>query len=319
MRQWKRRPARARSRVWERRVGPVSKTGWATGLAGAKVEGHVERMNTKVLAAGIERATFERLAPVIRRDAVKVDWVATPEAGVNMASEHRYDVILMDAEPCDWPLEKVVRSFRDASSPSRTAAILVLAEPDQVDVARALRSRGVNRVMLVTDPPEIICDQMANLLEVAPRVQVRLATNVEAALGDKGRELFCQTVNLSSTGMLIRTRHRPPLGTPVVFKINLAEDYGELCGRGELVRHTATGRGEIDGVAIRFVSFASDGAERLQDYLETLTTEPDPLTDVVSRPVEKSRPESTAPPPVKPPIKSKRPSNPEDEVIFEFE
>jgi CheY-like chemotaxis protein len=275
-------------------------------------------MNTKVLAAGIERATFERLAPVIRRDAVKVDWVATPEAGVNMATEHRYDVILMDAEPCDWPLEKVVRSFRDASSPSRTAAILVLAEPDQVDVARALRSRGVNRVMLVTDPPEIICDQMANLLEVAPRIQVRLATNVEAALGDKGRELFCQTVNLSATGMLIRTRHRPPLGTPVVFKINLADEFGELCGRGELVRHTATGRGEIDGVAIRFVSFASDGAERLQDYLEGLTTEPDPLTEVISQPVAAKRPEPVASP-VQPAVRKKRPRNPEDEITLEFE
>ena len=116
----------------------------------------MEHINTKVLAAGIERMTFEKLAPVLRRDAVKVEWVATPEAGVKLAGENRYDVILMDAVPCDWSLEKVVRSFRDSSSPSRNAAILVLAEPDQVDVARALRSRGVNRVMLVTDPPEII-------------------------------------------------------------------------------------------------------------------------------------------------------------------
>ena len=108
--------------------------------------------DTKVLAAGIERGTFEHLAPVLRRGAVQVDWVETPEAGVDIAGEHRYDVILMDAVPCDWPLEKVVRSFRDPSSPSRGAAILVLAEPDQVDVARALRSRGVNRVMLVTIP-----------------------------------------------------------------------------------------------------------------------------------------------------------------------
>lgn len=247
--------------------------------------GIVEHSNTKVLAAGIERMTFEKLAPVIRRDAVEVEWVATPEAGVGLAAEHRYDVILMDAEPCDWPLEKVVRSFRDASSPSRGAAILVLAEPDQVDVARALRSRGVNRVMLVTDPPEIICDQMANLLEVAPRVRVRLATNVEAALGDTGRELFCQTVNLSSTGMLIRTQNRPPLGTPVVFKISLPERFGTICGRGEMIRHAMTAQGGVDGVAIRFSSFANDGAEVLQQYMEAMTSEmdPDPLTDVVQQ------------------------------------
>ena len=274
--------------------------------------------DTKVLAAGIERGTFEHLAPVLRREAVQVEWVETPEAGVNIAGKHRYDVILMDAMPCDWPLEKVVRSFRDPASPSRGAAILVLAEPDQVDVARALRSRGVNRVMLVTDPPEIICDQMASLLEVAPRVQVRLATNVDAALGSTGRELFCQTVNLSATGMLIRTQHRPPLGTPVVFKIGLSEEFGTLNGRGEIVRHATTGQGGIDGVAIRFVSFATDGAQRLQDYLEGMTAEPDPepLTDVVSNGAENAQPETRNAPSVQP-VGQK--NKIKEDIIIEFE
>ena len=232
----------------------------------------MEHSNTKVLAAGIERTTFEKLAPVIRRDAVKIEWVATPEAGVSLATKHRYDVILMDAVPCDWPLEKVVRSFRGTSSPSRNAAILVLAEPDQVDVARALRSRGVNRVMLVTDPPEIICDQMANLLEVAPRVEVRLATNVEAALGNTGRELFCQTVNLSSTGMLIRTQHRPPLGTPVVFKIHLPDGAGTICGRGEIVRHAAMG--QADGVQHITGHGQADAAETGPDLFQLDSQQP---------------------------------------------
>jgi CheY-like chemotaxis protein len=278
----------------------------------------VAQADTKVLAAGIERGTFEHLAPVLRRGAVQVDWVATPEAGVNIAGEHRYDVILMDAVPCDWPLEKVVRSFRDPTSPSRGAAILVLAEPDQVDVARALRSRGVNRVMLVTDPPEIICDQMAKLLEVAPRVQVRLATNVEAALGNTGRELFCQTVNLSSTGMLIRTQHRPPLGTPVVFKIRLSDTVGTIFGRGDIVRHATMGQGGVDGVAIRFVSFAKDGAQQLQDYMENLTAEPEPdlLTDFATGPPNGSQPSLKNAPSARPGRKS---MNPEEKIILEFE
>jgi len=278
----------------------------------------VLQAETKVLAAGIERGTFEHLAPVLRRGAVQVDWVETPEAGVDIAGEHRYDVILMDAMPCDWPLEKVVRSFRDPASPSRGAAILVLAEPDQVDVARALRSRGVNRVMLVTDPPEIICDQMATLLEVAPRVQVRLATNVEAELGNSGRELFCQTVNLSSTGMLIRTQHRPPIGTPAVFKIRLSETVGTIFGRGEIVRHASMSRGGVDGVAIRFVSFTKDGAQQLQNYMEGLTAEPEPdlLTDVATRPPNGSQPSPKNAPSSRP---GRKRVKPEDKIILEFE
>jgi hypothetical protein len=277
----------------------------------------VEHERKNVLAAGIGREAFERLAPVIRRASVQVDWVETPEAGIESAGKSPFDVIIMNADSRDLPLEEVVRSFRYSSSASSSAAILVLAEPEQVDVARALRSRGVNRVMLVTDPPEIICDQVANLLEVAPRVQVRLAANVEAAVGDAGQELFCQTVNLSSTGMLIRTRHRPALGSPVSFKITLSEDFGTINGRGELVRHTATGKGEVDGVAIRFVSIVEDGAERLQDYLDSLGGGPEPLTEVTGRASEAPTPT----PPFATPIKlpPSKPKNPEDGVILEFE
>jgi CheY-like chemotaxis protein len=275
----------------------------------------VEHRNTKVLAAGIDRVTFEQLVPVMQREAVKVDWVETPEEGVDLASGDRYDVIIMDAAvPADWPLEMVVKSFRAKSSTSRTAAILVLAEPDQVDVARALRSRGVNRVMLATDPPEIICDQVAALLEVAPRVHVRLTTNVEAALGEAGRELFCQTVNLSSTGMLIRTRHRPSLGTAVEFRINLPEDLGTICGRGDVVRHATKARGGIEGIAIRFVDFADDGVRQFRKYLDGLMTEPDPEPEVV-----KPRPRSNKPSTTASPRNRKNRNSAAEDIIIEFE
>ncbi len=226
----------------------------------------------RVLAAGLERLAFERLAPFLRRDALSVDWVATPEAGVSMAWKSHYDVIIMDAEPSDWPLDRVVREMRSEASQSRNAAILVLAEPDQVDVARALKSRGVNRVMLISDPPQIIRDQMATLVEVSPRAEVRLATNLETALGNTGRELFCQTENLSATGMLVRTRHRPQLGSKVVFKIHLGDGSGPIVGRGQLVRHASDTKGRPEGVGIRFLSFAADGAERLAQYLAGRTS-----------------------------------------------
>jgi len=70
----------------------------------------------KILVAGLERRAFQRIAPELRRDALTVDWVATPEAGVALAVKNRYDVIIMDAEPCDWPLTKVVSGFRSANS-----------------------------------------------------------------------------------------------------------------------------------------------------------------------------------------------------------
>jgi hypothetical protein len=117
--------------------------------------------------------------------------------------------------------------------------------------------------------------------------------------------------------MLIRTRHRPALGSPVSFKITLSEDLGTIKGHGELVRHTATGKGEVDGVAIRFDSFVNDGAQRLRGYLESLDGTPDHLTEVVDRAAEAPTPTPGFTAPIK--LPPRKPKNPEDEVILEFE
>jgi DNA-binding NarL/FixJ family response regulator len=230
----------------------------------------------RILAAGLERLAFERLAPELRRHALEVDWVATPEAGVALAVKKRFDVIIMDAEPCDWPLAKVVSEFRSADSSSRNAVIMILAEPDQLDAARVLKSRGVNRVMLKSDPPLKIREEMLSLLRVAPRTSVRLHTNLDTTLGNIGHELFCQTESISTSGMFVNTPHRPQLDSTVVFRIHLPDEGGTVFGRGEVVRHSSPNQERVGGVAIRFLSFARDGAQKLQDYLESRITEPDP-------------------------------------------
>jgi len=237
----------------------------------------VDDNQPRVLAVGLERMAFERLAPELRRGTLTVEWVATPDAGVSMACKSRYDVIIMDAEPCQRPLEKMVRELRARGSSSRDAAILILAE-------RALKSHGVNRIMLVSDPPEIIREQMRTLLDVAPRATVRLPTNLDSILGDTGRELFCQTENLSMSGMLVKTRHRPQLGSKVTFKIDLSDPVGTILGRGEFVRHSTPGQGSVDGLGVKFLSFANDGAQMLQDYLDGLNREPDPAPATTAAP-----------------------------------
>ena len=227
---------------------------------------------TRILTAGIEKQAFERIAPELRREAFKIDWVATLEEGVALAAKNRYNLIIMDAEPCDWPLAKVVGGYRSASSTSSDAAIMVLSGPDRADAAQELKSCGVNRVMLINDPPEVIREQLLGLLDVAPRTSVRLPINLEAAQSNVGGELFCQTENLSTSGMFIRTRHRPQIGSTAAFKIHLAGGGGTVIGRGEIVRHSSPEKEGIDGVAVRFISLRGNGALKLRGYLETRAT-----------------------------------------------
>jgi hypothetical protein len=250
------------------------------------------KKDARILATGLEKQTFERIAPELRREALKVDWVVTLEEGVALAAKNRYDLIIMDAEPCDWPLEKVVSGFRSASATSCDASIMVLSGPDQADAAQKLKSCGVNRVMLTSDPPEVIREQLLGLLDVAPRTSVRLPLNLEAAQNSIGGELFCQTENLSTSGMFIRTRHRPKIGSTAAFKIHLADGGGTVVGRGEVVRHSLPDKEGIDGVAVRFISLGGNGALKLRGYLEARANGSDADTGVWTSPRPQTKDDS---------------------------
>ncbi len=115
--------------------------------------------------AGVGRGPFEALAPVLDRQKLEVVKVASPEMSVELARSEPFDLVIFDAEVKEGSLENVVDSIRDGMSASRNTSILVLARPGNVDAARELVSRGVNRVMLLDDPPEVIGQQLEKILK----------------------------------------------------------------------------------------------------------------------------------------------------------
>ena len=118
---------------------------------------------SKVLMAGIGRGPFDGLAPVLDRQGLEVIRVAAPENSIELARAENFGLIIFDADPEDATLEEVVGMIRDQGSLSCNTSLLVLAQPGSVDQARALIGRGVNRVMLLSDPPELIGQQVAEL------------------------------------------------------------------------------------------------------------------------------------------------------------
>jgi hypothetical protein len=233
---------------------------------GGPMEKRMVDTQPKVLAVGIDHTVFERLAPVLRRSGIDVDWVPTLEAGLVLVTNQPFDAIVLGARPSGASLEDVLRVIRGDGSASSDKAIVVLGEPEEIDVARAFEGNGVNRVILASDTPELIRDSLSRFFAVAPRASLRLPISVEAATGPKGQSLFCQTENLSLSGMLVKTRHRPEIGSTVSFKIHLSE-AGTILGRGELVRYATEDQGNVDGIGIRFLDFSENGAARLHHHL----------------------------------------------------
>jgi hypothetical protein len=215
----------------------------------------VTEKKSKVLLAGIGRGPFEAIAPVLERQKLDIERVESPEVAVEMACSERVDLVIFDAEPNEMPLEE-------------------MAEPGTDTRARELIGNGVNRVMLLNDPEELIEQQVAELLHIAPRAAVRFATRLYTSLDNGTEEIFGQTANLSVSGMLVQTPTLLEPGQRVVFEILIEDREGAVIGDAEIVRHASKDREGLDGFGVRFLGFREDCKDTLDAVIEDAFADP---------------------------------------------
>jgi hypothetical protein len=161
-----------------------------------------------------------------------------------------------------------VARIRDSLSASRLTSLLVIADHRTADAARTLIGRGVNRVMLLDDPPELIDQQVAELLYIAPRAALRLSTSLRTSVADGTEEVLCEIVNMSLSGLLVQTDMLFEVGEKVVVSIYPGDRDDPVVAKGKVTRRALSERGGVDGFGIRFLSFAADGKLRIAAVLK---------------------------------------------------
>jgi len=228
----------------------------------------------KVLLAGIGRGPFEAIAPVLERQKLEIERVDSPEEAVEKAVSETVALIIFDVEPHQMPLEDVVARLRAEDSASAKSSLLVMAEPGTDNHARELIGNGVNRVMMLNDPEELIEQQVADLLHIAPRAAVRFATRLYTSLDNGTEEIFGQTANLSISGMLVQTPTLLEPGQTVVFEILIEDREGAVIGDAEIVRHASQDREGVNGFGVRFVGFRNDCKDVLDAVIEDAFEDP---------------------------------------------
>ncbi len=221
----------------------------------------------QVLVAGIARSSFDELAPVLDRHKLTVVQVTSAEDSRLYAHSERVDLVILEAEPKEMSLEEVVRTIRSESSASKTASILVLAKPGNEDEARRLVGRGVDRVMLAVDPPKFIAQQVAELLEIAARTTLRLTTRLLVEVADGSEEALGAVVNMSAAGLLLETDADLEPGQHVILSIDIENQDEPVSAKAEVVRNADPDRDGVEGIAVRFLSFAGDSRKRLEAIL----------------------------------------------------
>jgi len=215
---------------------------------------------------GLSRQALERFGPALRGSCSEVEYLADPRQAMSSAAASSYDVVVAGYPLCEVSLQELAEDVR-RRGPCRTAALVVLASPESVPEASAWVGRGVNKVLSITDPVEVLQVVLARLLAVAARSSGRQAVrvDVEACLDEHWHQW--RTEDVSTTGMLIRTGEEIAAGRRFPFRLHLRAGDQPIEGEAKVVRLTRVGSRPVAAVGCRFCSFETDGRQRLSTFL----------------------------------------------------
>lgn len=221
----------------------------------------------KVLVVGVARDAYARFEPVLRRQAFDADWVGSARVAEELIGAVAFDVLIL-AFPLDQPgTAGLMRLARAENGPCRRAAVLVMAQEENLGRAREIVASGHNKVVSLSADQSTIQAEVAALLRVAPRLSVRLPIRLEVQLGEGRTVALSQTENVSATGMLVRCERRFPLESDLRFELFVPDQTGSISGQGQVVRHTTGARGRTSGMGVRFLRWDGQGQARLQSFL----------------------------------------------------
>ncbi len=180
-----------------------------------------------------------------------------------------FDVIIAGFSISGGGMDAFFRALRSRGSACHHSGVVLIASAEHLDVARAHLGHGANRVVSDRGVSSQLQVAVSDLLGVAPRVPVTTNARIKIYVEGKPVQSFCQTQNLSASGVLIRGFSHYPQGSKIDFEINLPTDSAPIKGSGTISRRTESRSEHVEGLGIRFTSFHGSDQRRLADFLAT--------------------------------------------------
>jgi hypothetical protein len=222
----------------------------------------------EVLLSGVDEATVKQAAAVIWDPAMSFERVPWGPRLVDSLSSPRFGVVVTgypaDASEYDAFLDAV----RGAGSGSTRVGLILLAARDRFGDARRLVGRGVNRVIPLDQIEEELLPAIVELFDVAPRTGLRLPARITSRSQTRYLTEWCETENLSTSGMLVRSATVFPAGTKLEFALEVPREALPIRGEVQVCRVTDRSREGTEGFGARFVAFRGPDETRLTHILD---------------------------------------------------
>ena len=212
---------------------------------------------------------FERASEAVRGSDIELHHQPWNDNTLEFVQGTRFDAIVIGFPGPIRELRRFVKCVRSPGSASEHAGVLLLAEPDHLPAATTFVGIGVgiNRAIAFSNLEQTFVPAINSLTTVAPRVPLRAPTRVLPHLQQRPLRTFCQTENVSETGMLLRGFGHYPPGTTIEFEINIPGQSEPIRGSATIARTTNVDHERLEGVGAQFDTFLGTDRGRLTDYL----------------------------------------------------
>lgn len=224
-------------------------------------------MTKNIVLTRMDEDTFARAASALNSDEITLHHAPWDDNTLDLVQSTKFDVIIIGFPGPITPLRRFVECVRAPGSACQSSGVILLADPQHIDAAQAFVGVGINRAIPSDNAEELLAASITELASVAPRLALRAPTRVVLKLEQRPLRTFCQTENISESGMLLRGFGHYPPGTTIDFEINIPGQSDPIRGTATIARTTNVALERMEGVGARFQSFMGQDGYRLTEYL----------------------------------------------------
>lgn len=220
----------------------------------------------RILALVASRGLFDKLEPLLDRSNLDVSTVTSAKSSLVLLNNLAFDLVLIEHPLPDLELDELLAAMRGSGSPTRETPVLVVTHELPEQLAEACPDPRLT-CRSSADGADDLLTTAGLCLGVAVRRATRLLVQIGVELGPGRIKRACQTINISESGMLLRTKRLLPLETAVELSFDLPRTARTITARGRVVRHASPDRDGGTGLGVCFTELETEDRELLTAFI----------------------------------------------------
>jgi hypothetical protein len=225
----------------------------------------VDRKRRKVLFVSENVSQIEAILTHFPVADFDVHRMVRTAGAARLLDELAFDVVVV-SPPLDGARD-LIKILRSRLSPSRDAAFLVVTDDDAGDKEdRWWLDRPYSVVKPKTGASRL-SETIQRILHRARRTQSRVPIRVAYDRRGVQEQSLCQTVSLSSTGLLLAGCKKLPIEDVFTFEMQLPTETLPLRGKAKVVRHADIHVESTSGIAAEFVDLTELEQKKIESYV----------------------------------------------------